>query len=1045
MASSSRIYDDNAVRYDPRILEGHGGGQSTNNDNSYYGDYEESESLPTFISPGNGRKKTRGSSFGSSGPTVSHFIPPSQSSPSSSFLRAMTVVEDGQNRLAFCCFDQARNEIIFEECRFVSSPTSTFMSSDGTTVDVLLEEILISVRPTLLLLNNRIVQNERLFDILTRPLPPPPQLSMQDDEHDDDGEDSEDEYGENNQNLTKSAGEKSPRKKAEEDGSDQNESTFVPSAIPYKILKSKQYDLTLCREVILHKLHVLSLYRSRRSSNLFPQRQPHHQLQRMYATSNYHTLASVIDFESNVVVKAFGSLLSFLAGNLFQMPCPHPSGGGAGGRGGAIMDDNNSHSSGYHGDDFGSGGKITINRIVPANISKYMHVSPATLTALQIFSTEQHPLLSAQGYGNAKEGFSLFSFLDRTKSRGGRQKLREWMLKPLAVRHEIEERHDMVEFFLDPSVDKPVGQLMRLLRSVRSIDKIMQRMSKIAATPRDFLDLSSTLSIAVCIGKILYEDIIPFAKINTSRSCYESLESLYLRCNLEVMMDLKNRMCDMVDEEAMAENKRKSIVIRYGYDDRLDRLRYESEMIDDGIIDAKKILEDRLRVTMPPTTITMMALSPNCMAVMFRPQLGFLVGFIDPDKSIQSFLPEDFEFLCCHDGEDFYYCDETRALQDQHGDLYSEITDLEKQLIGDMEGQILDTYDELQDCFDALSELDCYLSFVEGAIDGSFVKPRMTDGGASEDSRRRKKDELTGDASDPPSHPACKTPIIDIRDGRHPLQEVTSENVFVPNDVYIMNEKSVKVITGPNFSGKSCYLRQVGLIVYMAHVGSFVPSSNATIQVTNHIGARIPTAESCSRPQSSFQRELTEISSILRRSTAKSLVLMDEFGKGTNPVSGISILGATLKYLAKVRCPTVCATHLLELFSMKVISDDHDGICTARMTMKLPDGEKGGKAVPLFKLENGVSPSSAATVCAQSAGISQDVLDRTKHVVEVRRSHNSIYRLWSMDRGDQLAETELKMLVPFASTRLWDPENEEKAKELLMAASKIYHKASKYR
>lgn len=1058
--SSSTFYNDNAVRYDPRLLD----------DNGHYS--KDDDGTLSFLSPGGGggvaarpnmgnrRRPTNGEGFGattcplSSSQSQSQSLSPKRSSSSTTSLRAMTIVEDGKNRLGFCCYDQSRNEIIFEECHVAASSSSSFSSSnapDGVTTDVLLEEILMSIRPTLLLLNNRIVQNEDLFDILTRPFPlqQPMQEDDDDDEDNDDGDDDDDDKNDKGSAIRNRSSKRQrdcqrhreSQESRQQDDSNQNPQSFAPSTIPYKILKSKYFDMTACRKIILQKLHVLSLNRrtcntqchhnSEAPSSFRQQQQQQNNTNfnnnfaqyRTFSTSNYHSLASIIDFDSKVIVQAIGSLLSFLAANFFprSFQCNN------------FDDAKNSHSV-AHGE-WPGGGKITINRMVLAQISKYMYISPSTLSALQIFSTEQHPLLFAEGYGNAKEGFSLFSYLDRTKSRGGRQKLREWMMRPLADLHHIVARHDMVEFFLHSSVEKPVGHLMKLLRTVRSIDKIMARMNRIATTPRDFLDLMSTLNSAICIAKILYEEIIPIARSATSRSCYESLNHLYSRCNLDLMIDLKNRICDMVDEEEMSKSGSKLIIIRSGYDERLDGLRRQADLVEERLYHAQRIIDDRLRATLPPAALTLMALSFNSLTVTFKPQIGYLVGFIDHEREIQEALPEDFEYIGSHDGEDFYCCDETRVLADQFGDFYSEMKDIEKQIIGDMEGTILDTEVELQDCFDALSELDCFLSFAEIAIDCNFIKPRMVDERKHKDSRLRKRQNASQDQDDSRSLPPLdEKPIIDIRDGRHPLQEMTSEHLFVPNDVHITSTARVNVVTGPNFSGKSCYLRQVGLLVYMAHIGSFIPCSSATIPVTNHIGARIPTAESCSRPQSSFQRELTEISSILRRVTRKSLVLLDEFGKGTNPTSGISILGATLKHLAKVQCPTICATHLLELFSMNVIADGQEGIRAIRMTMKLPDCTAGGKALPLFKLEDGVSPSSAATVCAQTAGVDPNVLERTQLIVETRRFHKSIYRLWTMNRGDPLTKKQLQILADFVSTEAWAAEREEEVTTLLRNA-----------
>ena len=136
--------------------------------------------------------------------------------------------------------------------------------------------------------------------------------------------------------------------------------------------------------------------------------------------------------------------------------------------------------------------------------------------------------------------------------------------------------------------------------------------------------------------------------------------------------------------------------------------------------------------------------------------------------------------------------------------------------------------------------------------------------------------------------------MIYAKEVRHPLLEVVSDRDFVPNDIRIDEQDRVLVVTGPNYSGKSCYLRQIGLLVYMAHIGSFVPASQATISITDQIFARFSSYETWSRPQSGFQQECTEIASVFQKATPKSLVLLDEVGKGTHPTSGIAIPGSML-------------------------------------------------------------------------------------------------------------------------------------------------------
>jgi DNA mismatch repair protein MSH5 len=216
-------------------------------------------------------------------------------------------------------------------------------------------------------------------------------------------------------------------------------------------------------------------------------------------------------------------------------------------------------------------------------------------------------------------------------------------------------------------------------------------------------------------------------------------------------------------------------------------------------------------------------------------------------------LPEDFHHIFNENDEAFFKNDETNNLDENMGDLHAFIKDTESLIVSELEEDILDCESTLRDAFNSMSELDCILSLANCATDFNFIRPEVVGG-----------DEC----------------CVYIQQGKHPLQELIIEGEFIPNDVVIDSDSRVNIVTGPNYSGKSCYLRQVGVLVYMAHVGSFVSAKKARISITDQIFARISTVETCAVPQSSFQLDLTQMATILRQGTPRSLVLIDEFGKG---------------------------------------------------------------------------------------------------------------------------------------------------------------------
>jgi DNA mismatch repair protein MSH5 len=216
-------------------------------------------------------------------------------------------------------------------------------------------------------------------------------------------------------------------------------------------------------------------------------------------------------------------------------------------------------------------------------------------------------------------------------------------------------------------------------------------------------------------------------------------------------------------------------------------------------------------------------------------------------------LPEDFKFIFTQEDWSYFKNADVGLLDDSIGDLDACIKDTELLIVAELEDDILECENELRETFNALADLDCILAFASCADDLQYVRPEVVPAGEN---------------------------CINISNGRHPLQEIIIDGNFIPNNTATNATDRVSIVTGPNFSGKSCYARQVGLLVYMAHIGSFVPCDTARISVTEQILARFSSVETCSVPQSSFQLDLSQMGAILRRSSSTSLVLIDEFGKG---------------------------------------------------------------------------------------------------------------------------------------------------------------------
>lgn len=810
--------------------------------------------------------------------------------PQEATMTAASVVEEG-SQIAFACYDEAKNVITLEQSH-----------ANGYDTEELIERFYTATRPNMVLLSNKSASNASLLHILTRP---PPQAPP-DEEEDGEPTTQQQQYGHNG---------------------------FQPtSSIPYRLLKTGAFDIKKCRDVILQKLRVVDLLRSPPTQQ--QQRQANDQFNLPvghFEQSSYHSIASVVDFDSSVLVRALGSLLSFLQSTLFRLE---------------------------------EGSTVTVNSIVQANSSMFMRISSSTLNALHIFATEHHPLL-AKGQGHSKEGFSLFSLLDRTKSKMGRQCLRDWMLKPLVDREAIQLRHDGVEMFLRSDFQAPTGVLLTHLEKVGAIDRIMLRMSKCQTAGMDFIVLVRSLSSALTICHTLETVFVPkltallqgFNGDDVSSEAVQFKNYLYFvqsviqRCSIQSLRDVQQRITDIIDEEATLEETDSFVVIKLGFHEELDCAKEKFDSLDMILSDAGAQV-----ITQHPGL--------RHVSAIFLHQLGFLVSI---NKSQHNYneetntfpgKPEEFNCVFSNTSEAYFKTDLMRELDQHIGDVHGFIQDTESMIVSELEEDILDHESDLRGTFNAIADLDCILCFAACADDLKFTRPLLVE------PRER---------------------CITIKNGRHPLQEIIIDGEYVPNDTAIDGRNRVNVITGPNFSGKSCYTRQVGVIVYMAHIGCFVPADQATIAITDQILARISTVETCAVPQSSFQLEMTQMGSILRKATAFSLVLVDEFGKGTSPSSGIAVLTAVLKELAGIKCKVICTTHFLEIFSLNLVRDGIAAMKAFQMQVQIPKTDDG-QAKPLFKIQPGVAKSSAGLVCAEKAGVNKQIIRRAGEILGALQS-----------------------------------------------------------
>lgn len=479
------------------------------------------------------------------------------------------VLEDGGS-MSFCAYNEDDNTIYLETAAHVTA----------SEVSELVQQVLGSVRPTLVLLPNKIVSNHELLTLLTTE-PDAPFLEAEDDVDDNDDDDP---------SGAQSVGRALHANRSNHNGQG-------TGSIPYRIVKTASLDVRACRAAIM-RLRVRSIERRQGRGSAGPHLRHHPQRQfplaptaassaRAVEVSHYHALASVIDFDSKTQVQAVGSLLSFLQTTVFQHV---------------------------------SGGQIPVNDVVQLQTSHYMKVHRDTLASLNIFATEHHPLASAKGHGGgSKEGCSLFSLLDRTRTHDGRRRLREWMTKPLLSVPDIRLRQDGVEMFLRPEFQSSAHKLAELLRRIGGATKILTRLQKAVAQPKDFVALPRAVAYALSVCEVLEQEFrFPLRQVVQNRTSsaaaaegdllqnpehlaahrhvtqddpmtpnYEALQQAddeqraeaYLdflgyildRCHMNVMEEVIGHMTTVVDEDATLESDH--VVVVRGFSAELDEFK----------------------------------------------------------------------------------------------------------------------------------------------------------------------------------------------------------------------------------------------------------------------------------------------------------------------------------------------------------------------------------------------------------------------------------------------------------------------------------------
>uniref|UniRef100_A0A8C9U0A7 MutS protein homolog 5 n=1 Tax=Scleropages formosus TaxID=113540 RepID=A0A8C9U0A7_SCLFO len=549
-------------------------------------------------------------------------------------------------------------------------------------------------------------------------------------------------------------------------------------------------------------------------------------------------------------------------------------------------------------------------------------VDKDTYSVLQIFKLELHPSVYKLQSGE-KEGLSLYGILNRCKCKFGSRLLRQWLMRPTRDMSVLTRRQEVVRFFTSPRNVDVLSTLQGCLRNIQSIPTLLHRMTLSHTKVSDWHCLYKTVYSAVCIRdtvRSLPRTIRLFQEISVSFT-----EDLYH------IASLISKVVDF--ESSSAENR---FTVKSNVDPTIDEKKRTMMGLSDFLTEVARKELDNLDSRIP-----------SC-SVIYIPLIGFLLSVPRLPSMVEK---EDFEI----EGLDFMFLSEerlhyrsarTKELDNMLGDLHCDIRDMETAVMTQLQATVLQHSDCLLKVLQLSAELDCLMALAQASQEYNYCSPFLS--------------------------PHSRLSLIQAR---HPLVELCTP-MFVSNPLSSCErEGKVKVLTGPNSSGKSVYLKQVGLIVFMALIGSNVPAKEAEIGLVDCIFTRMQSRESVSVGMSTFMIDLNQMAFALNHSTGNSLVLIDEFGKGTNTVDGLSLLASCLSFwLMKPpsHCPHVLvATNFHSLLQLGLLPPS-----TQLSPLTLETAVDGEELVFLYQLRLGICQSSYAANIAVLAGLPHTVIQR---------------------------------------------------------------------
>ena len=573
---------------------------------------------------------------------------------------------------------------------------------------------------------------------------------------------------------------------------------------------------------------------------------------------------------------------------------------------------------------------MSLGIIASGSLLKYLYEtqknSLSHMTKLIPYSTSTFMILDTSTRRNLelcetlrekqKKG-SLLWVLDKTKTAMGARTLRNYIEQPLISKEEIINRQKVIEELNKSMITR--DELREYLAPIYDLERLLSKISYRSANPRDLIAFKTSLSMLPHIKNIIMDFKSPLFK------------DIYNR--LDVLEDITTLISESIMDDPPI-NIKEGGIIRTGYNEEIDRLR-------NAKTEGKTWLAEMEAAEKESTGI-------KNLKIKYNKVFGY---YIEVSNSFKDQVPDYYVRKQTLTNAERYTTDKLKELEDVIMGAEDKLFSLEYNIFTAIRDEIFNQINRIQQTAKAVAQIDVFASLAFVADRNHYVKPKINEKG-----------------------------VIDIKDGRHPVVEkMMPDNTFIANNTFLdMNNNRLAIITGPNMAGKSTYMRQNALIVLMAQVGSFVTAQSATSGIGDRIFTRVGASDDLASGQSTFMVEMNEVANILRNATSSSLLILDEIGRGTSTIDGLSIAWAVVEYISNPKilgAKTLFATHYHELTELEGKLSNVNNYCIAVK-------EKGDDIVFLRKIVSGGADRSYGIQVAKLAGVPDPVIERAKVICE---------------------------------------------------------------